>query len=434
MSLSIEDIINFVSKVLHKILTSEISIDKAFQCVKSSWKDRESFKIYYDITFQVVKNYFRLRYLSKNIFGTETCKDIVRTWLILHGEEYFHRRDIVKSYVRRLLRRRGLRNRDLSKLANDLVESLRKIDPIEYLSVKYSYPRPVIEILLNVIQFEDLERMLSKMNRPTMWLRVNTLKVDVDKCIKMLEKDNILVEQDRDVPFLLKVVEARRPVHHADTIRKMYAIPQDKASVLTVLELSPEKNDIVYDVCAAPGMKSSLIMQLTENRCKLTLVDISRDRTANMLRVLKRAGVDLSNVNILIADSRNLKIRIRGECKVLIDAPCSSSGAAGKDPAVRIALRELRRLPWYVDIQKSIIMNIIEQAKEIEIVYSTCSLLPQEGEEIIEHVSGKRDIELKRPRTRLAEGYLKYSVGKTVGRTLPHIHDCEGFFISRFVV
>ncbi len=433
MRLDIEDIINFVSKLLHKILISEISIDKAFQYVKSSWKDRESFKIYYDISFEVVKNFFKLRYLSKRIFGTETCKDIVRTWLILHGSDYFHRKDVVESYIRKLLRRRGLKNIDIKRIAEEMIEELKDVDIFEYLSVKYSYPRTVIEILAQVLSIDDIEKLLAKMNSPTTWLRVNTLKVDVDKCIKMLERDNIIVEEDKDVPFLLKVTEARRPIHHADTVKNMLAIPQDKASVLTVMELEPEKGDVIYDLCAAPGMKSSLIMQLTENQANLTLVDISRDRVLNMVKILKRSGVDISRVNILIADSRKIKLNVRNSCKILIDAPCSSSGAAGKDPAVRIALRELRRLPWYTDIQLSILRNILSQVRDSKVIYVTCSLLPQEGEEIIEKILENSDLRLEKPSTRFVEGYSKFKIGEKVGRTFPHIQESEGFFIAKIL-
>ncbi|NPB00834.1 MAG: RsmB/NOP family class I SAM-dependent RNA methyltransferase [Crenarchaeota archaeon] len=433
MKLDVDDIVNFVSRLLHKVLVSEISIDKAFQYVKSSWRDRESFKIYYDISFNVVKNYFKLRYLSRRIFGTETCKDIVRTWLVLHGLEYFHKKNIIESYVRKLLRRRGLKGIEMREIAERLIEELKDRDILEYLSVKYSYPRTVIEILAQMLPIEEIEKLLESLNNPTTWIRVNTLKIDIDKCIKMLEKDNIIVEEDKDIPFLLRVIEARRPIHHADTIRNMLAIPQDKASILTVMELEPEKGDIIYDLCAAPGMKSSLIMQLTENKANLTLVDISKDRVSNMMKILKKTGVDLSKINIVLSDSRNIKLRIRHNCKILIDAPCSSSGAAGKDPAVRIALRELKRLPWYVNIQRSILKNIINQVREAKIIYVTCSLLPQEGEENIENLLENADIRLERPSVRFVEGYSRFKIGKMVGRTFPHVHDSEGFFIAKIL-
>jgi hypothetical protein len=59
MTLSIEDIVDFASKVLYTIIKNEISIDKAFQRVKQKWTDRESYKVYYDVVFSVVKNYFK---------------------------------------------------------------------------------------------------------------------------------------------------------------------------------------------------------------------------------------------------------------------------------------------------------------------------------------------------------------------------------------
>ncbi len=432
MTLNIEEIINFISKILYIVLKNEISIDKAFQRVKARWRNLESFKVYYDIAQSVVREYYKLKYISKRLFNSESCKDIVRTWLIVEGFKYFKKRDIVEKYVKKLFKKRGLKIENLESYVLDMIEELKYVDYAQYLSIKYSYPIEFVKTLLELLHPNDVEKILESMNSQVVWLRVNTLKIDVDKCIKILESQGLRVEVDRDIPYLLRVVEARRPVHHVEAVRQFLAIPQDKASILTVHALDPQPGDYILDLCAAPGMKTSLMMQITENRVHVVAVDISRDRLRNMVYILKRCGVDIDRVDIVLGDSKILKFRKHVD-KILIDAPCSSSGAIGKDPAIKIALRGLKRLRWYVDIQYGLVKNVVEQFKDIEIIYATCSLLPQEGEEIIEKIYENYSIDIVRPRISASYGYSKYRIFNKVCRTFPHLDMCEGFFISKIV-
>ena len=78
---------------------------------------------------------------------------------------------------------------------------------------------------------DDVEKILESMNVEHVWIRVNTLKIDVDKCIKLLEEQGLEVDVDKDIPFLVKVVKSRRPVHYVECIRNGFAIIQDKASI-----------------------------------------------------------------------------------------------------------------------------------------------------------------------------------------------------------
>ncbi len=436
---NIEDIVNFASKVLYVILKNEISIDKAFQRVKQRWRDRESFKIYYDVVFRIVQEYFKLEYISRRIFGSVSCKNIVRTWLLLEGADYFRNRNMVLPYLRKQLKKTKLREIEkLREKINEIMEDLRHRDPVEYICVKYSYPRPYVEKLLEVLSLDEIEKILYSLNSYTTWIRINTLKIDVDKCVKLLEKQGLEVEIDRDVPFLVKVLSAKRPVHHVEAIKRGLAVIQDKASVLTVLVLSPEPGETILDLCAAPGMKTSLIMQLTDNRARVIAADISSNRLRSMKHILKHLGADIDKIDIVLTDSRILKTRpsLRPD-KLLIDAPCTSSGAAGKDPAIKIALRTLRRLSWYTDIQKRLLENAANNYTETTVVYTTCSLFPDEGEEIIKYILERyNNITLERPSTPpLLPAYQKYKeVGQRTVRTYPHKHCCEGFYIARLYI
>ncbi len=438
MTFKVEDLINFIAKVLYIIVRDEISIDKAFQRIKSKWKKLDSFKVYYDIAFDIVRNYHKLEYLARNIFGTSTYKDIVRMWLLLEGHKYFRKTDVINKYIKRLCRRRKVKYEDIVTLSNVMIEELKERDIVQYLSIKYSYPIEFVRQLVDLLPMNDVEDILKSMNNPHTWLRINTLKIDVDKCIKLLESQGLEVELDEEIPFIVKVISAKRPIHHVEAVKNFLAIPQDRASVITVLVLNPEVNDVILDACAAPGMKTSLIMQLTENKTHIVAVDISKNRVMNMKYLLKKCGVDIDKVDILIADSKFLKVRLDRVNKVLIDAPCSSTGAIGKDPAIKIAISGLKRLKWYTDIQFNILRNILENVRDVEIAYATCSLLPQEGEEIIEKIIRENiDIELVDPNPRLnvelSFGYVKYGIWNRVRRTFPHKEKCEGFFISKIL-
>ncbi len=437
--LNIEDIVNFTSKALYIILKNEISIDKAFQRVKQRWINRESFKVYYDITFSVVKSYFKLEYLSRRFFGSSSCKNIVRIWLLLEGLDYFKNKDTVLAYLRKQLKKLRIRHlEELKVKADEFIEELKDRDPVEYLCVKYSYPRPYVEKLLQVLDYNEVRQILNALNNYTTWIRINTLKIDVDKCIKLLEKQGLEIEPDPDIPFLVKVISAKRPIHHVEAIKEGLAVIQDKASVLTVLTLDPQPGELILDLCAAPGMKTSLIMQLTENKARVTAADISKDRLRSMRYLLKHLGVNLDKVDFILGDSRILKTRreLRPD-KILIDAPCSSSGAAGKDPAVKIALRTLKRLPWYCDIQRRVLENAVENYRDVTIIYATCSLFPEEGEEIVKQVLEKHpNATLQKPDTRLLlPAYTKYGeIGQKTARTYPHKHNCEGFYIAKMYI
>ncbi len=426
MGLDINDIISFTASVLYAIRKYSISIDKAFQRVKAKWGFKESYKVYYDVVKDVLRKYHQLKYLAKRILGSESNKAIVRLWVVLYGPQYFKRRDIVERFARRLLKKRGLR-----KIEDvwALIESLRG-NTAEYLAVKHSYPREFVEELLRVLGPSQVEALLESMNKDHYWLRVNTLKIDVDRALRNLEREGVKAEVDSEIPFVLRVVESKRPLHHVESVKRGEVVIQDKASVISVLALSPEPGEVILDMCAAPGMKTSLIMQLTENKARVIAIDISRSRIASMRRMLKALGVDLSKIDILNADSRLMRVKGRID-KALIDAPCSSSGAIPKDPAVKISLERLGKVEWYRNVQLGLLKNAVSQFKGIDIVYVTCSLLPAEGEEVVNSI--REDVKFVKPELNYENLYKSYDISRFTLRTYTHRDYCESFFIARLI-
>ena len=317
----------------------------------------------------------------------------------------------------------GKFHRILSKLKNvEIDDIVDEDDKIKRLSILYSHPLWLVEKMVECLGEKDTERLLKSNEHYFTWLRVNTLKISVENAARKLEKEGVRVTLDKDYPILLKVLESKKTIENISLVKKGGAIPQDKASVAVVYALAPSKGETVIDACAAPGAKTSLIAQLMENRGRIIALDISSSRLAQMKSLLKKLGA--RNIDVIQADSAKVHFKVKAD-KALIDAPCSNSGAIRKDPALRITLRKIN-LNKFSQTQLSLLDNIAKYANEA--VYATCSLVPEEGEEI---VSKFKDHLVDLKYLKASSGYGKYNFSRYVRRFFPHLHQSIGFFIAK---
>lgn len=404
------ELISFTAKVLYEI-SKGLTLDYAFQKVKRGWRELDSFKVFYDVVFDAVRHYYFLQFAASKMFGSSGAKAVAKAWFIFRADSLLYNKDMVNSVRKRLLKR-ALTKPDHVMAA---LEELRE-DRARYFSVKYSYHPNIVSTLLSHFPPEEVERLLEAGNHTWIWLRINTLKADVDKALRLLEAE-AEVEPHPKIPYAVLLKSAKRPVQYLEAVRRFVAVPQDLASIYAVLSLRPEPGDRIIDLAAAPGMKTSLIAQLAEGRAKIVAVDLSAKRVARMRHLLKNLGAG-DFVEVVRGDSRVLKTRKFD--KALLDAPCTSSGAFTKEPAVKIYPR-VEEAPRYSALQKALLKNALALAEEV--VYAVCSILPQEGEE----VAASAGAEVEKPHPDLTPSYTP-GVG---GRTFPHIHRSEAFFIAR---
>ena len=334
---------------------------------------------------------------------------------------------VLSSYTGGLLPRRVIDA--LRSLSPDaLNEELGGLSLAKRLSLKYSHPEWLVEELLRLMEPREVEALLKANATPTRWIRVNTMKMDPDKGARKLEAQGLRLEPDRDFPNLFKVVEAKRPLDEVRGVREGYFIVQDKASVAVVHELDPSPGDVILDATAAPGLKAQLAAELSEGKAFIVAVDISPRRLGEMRALLKAYGA--VEVEPVLADSAMAKYR-RVD-KVLIDPPCSNSGAIRRDPALRLVLRDREAIRGYSRLQLRLVRAVSSLDVADYVVFSTCSLLPEEGEALI---NGAVPEELVTPcRVRASTGYRGFRCSNLVARYFPHVHDTIGFFISRFEV
>jgi len=421
--------IRIATLTLEAIEKRGFSFNKAFKRACSKAKIRNPYiKLKaYEIAYKTLTKVYLSDYYLKvkktdSIHLRRKCAFRVAFSLILDG---VLSAKSLRRYTGGLLSRKLLNI--LEDLTEDFLESmLEELEPIKRLSIKYSHPKWLVSTLLSYMDYRNVESLLKANSIPTRWIRINTLKINSERGYRKLESQGVLVEPDRDFPNLYKIIESKKPLDEIKGVKDGYFIIQDKASVATVYELSPSKGDIILDATTAPGLKAQLISELTEDRVILIAVDVSETRLRQAKQLLSLYNV--KNVDLVLSDST--KIKVRAIDKVLIDPPCSNSGAIRKDPALRITLRDTSNLKRYLDTQKSLIKNLMHINIRDYIVYSTCSILPEECESIIDKLVEERL--LLKCHAGTVRGYRGFFSSNYTVRYFPHIHDTIGFFICKF--
>ncbi|MEM4718026.1 MAG: RsmB/NOP family class I SAM-dependent RNA methyltransferase [Desulfurococcaceae archaeon] len=414
--MDINTVISTLASCLFYVRSRHLSIRRAFALVckelscKSDMFDREQL---FNLTKEFISSYYYLKCLFEKC-GKQTPSNraLAKLFLYLHLE---------KNNERSPRRLKKLIHRDINIRSLEIIQ--------DEFSCYYSLPNWLVKRLAQFFPSSELTKLLNSLNKKTTWLRINTLKIDIDKALKNLEASGVEYASYNDIPFLVRVLESKKPVRTMKLFKEGAIIPQDKASVLVVLALEPEPYTTIYDFAAAPGVKASLIMQLTENKSRIIAVDNSPQRLERMKMLLKYLGVDTARVMLVLGDGRTMSLRERGDI-ALVDAPCSSSGALSKNPAIKIFLENENIVYYMKRLQISILNNALKYVDKA--VYATCSLLPDEGEEVIMEVMKNNDYyRLAIPRIKALSGYSRYPIWDKVKRTFPHIDESEGFFIAR---
>jgi NOL1/NOP2/sun family putative RNA methylase len=177
------------------------------------------------------------------------------------------------------------------------------------------------------------------------------------------------------------------PIRDSQVAAEGRVFIQNAASWLPVLALSPEAGNEILDVCAAPGGKTSHIAAITNNQAIITANDNSRPRLAKMRANFERLGVNCARTTLFDATQIARKLEGRQFDKILLDAPCSGEGMMrlGSDKDFDTwSVAHIKRLQ---QLQK----KIISQAWKLlapggTLVYSTCTMAPEENEAVVDYL------------------------------------------------
>ncbi|NJE00751.1 RsmB/NOP family class I SAM-dependent RNA methyltransferase [Thermococcus sp. JdF3] len=271
---------------------------------------------------------------------------------------------------------------------------------------------------------DEAEGLLKALNEtlPTS-IRVNLLKASVGDVEGYLGRKNVRFERSKRVATVIRILD---PFNPEWLFNKGWAIAQEEAAAVASLVLAPEPGETVVDLAAAPGGKTAHMAELMKNEGKIYAFDVDGARIKRMREVLRRTDVEIAET--IRADGRKAPDML-GEGiadRVMLDAPCTSDGTIAKNPELRWRLRE-KNIPKVVGLQKELIESAWRLLKPGgRLLYSTCSMLPEENEGVVEWFLDRHDeAELVPLNGPYDEGFLPGTM-----RAWPHRHGTIGFFYA----
>jgi NOL1/NOP2/sun family putative RNA methylase len=283
-------------------------------------------------------------------------------------------------------------------------------------------------------EFPFLEECLYK--KPKDCIRVNTLKISKEELKRRLEKRWWKLEE---VPWYENAffVETEESLAKTKEFFLGYYYIQDAASLVPVLVLDPKPGETILDACASPGSKTTFIAELMNNEGLIVANDVNPKRVKALSFNIQKIGA--ANVVVTMMDARNIKRLNMKFDKILLDVPCSSSGTFIS------SFRVLRFWSQHVverlsNLQKQLLRAAVEVLKDGgTLVYSTCSMDPEENEEIIEYAIRRLGLKpenieingLKYRRGLEIYGKRVFEFSKYAIRFYPFDNLTEGFFVCK---
>lgn len=268
-------------------------------------------------------------------------------------------------------------------------------------------------------------------------IRINTLKVNRAVILKKL-KEKWKLER---IPFYKDgFILKEKEYAIGNTLEHFlgYIYLQEVASMIPPVVLNPKQNDFVLDMAAAPGSKTTQIAQMMRNKGAIVANEKYLKRMFALRANLQRCGV--MNVIATGMDGREFKrLKIMFN-KILLDAPCTGTGIIMKSPKTAKTWSK-RTSVSASNLQKQLINSAISCLEENgTLVYSTCSLEPEENEEVINYAIKKFGISVKKIKLngfKLRKGVVSWEgkdffeeVKKCV-RIYPQDNNTSGFFVAK---
>jgi len=280
---------------------------------------------------------------------------------------------------------------------------------------------------------------------PVNSLRVNTLKISVDELKTRLEKKWKIKQPYKSNPEIFVVESDLSPGELGKAIEHIlgYYYIQEIASMMPIIALKPKENEIVIDICAAPGSKTTQAAMHMGNAGTLIANDASPGRLGILSTNIQRCGVTNSIVTkspgeLLCKNLSNLKIKVD---KILVDAPCSGEGTI-RSSVQSVKMFSKNLINKLSRTQERLVKAAIEVLKENgEMVYSTCTHAPEENEAIVSYIlenHPEMKIESINIPLKTRNGITEWQGVKfhkdvvKAARIYPQDNNTEGFFIAKF--
>lgn len=296
---------------------------------------------------------------------------------------------------------------------------------------------------------QDIIPLFSQRTRTT--IRLNSLKGSVKNTYEKLIKKGYELEKiawAENVYFVNNKDKAE--VSQTDEYRDGLFYIQNLSSILAAVVLDSKPKDRILDMCAAPGSKSTHIADITDNKAEIIANEVDINRTNSLRNVVEQFGAD--SVKVTLSDGRDFGKKYPDYFdKVLLDAPCSGEGLIYMRGVKPLRFWSIKKVKASTSMQKELIESAFITLKTGgTLIYSTCTLEPEENEGVVTELLEKHknakvvDIDIVNSenfsdfRKHISSGITKWSgniydlsVKKSI-RVLPS-PEMMGFYIVKIV-
>ena len=272
--------------------------------------------------------------------------------------------------------RNYLRNKDLE---------IKKLHDEKNYEILYSIPQYFCDILEKQYGSENLNQAIISLKKiPYLSVRVNKLKYSEEEFEEFLKEKDIQIIKKVDSVYYVN----SGLIINSKEFKEGKIIAQDASSYLAAKNLGAKPNELVLDICAAPGGKTAVLAEEMENKGEIIAIDIHQHKKKLIEENMKKLGIDIVKATVL--DARNVNKQGRKFDKILVDVPCSGYGVIRKKPEI-LYTKNRENVEELASLQLEILNSAADILKDGgELIYSTCTIISQENTENVEKFLNER--------------------------------------------
>ena len=328
-----------------------------------------------------------------------------------------HKRQRAAGFVNAVLRELSRKKESLPPIPAE--------NAAEYLSIRYSHPKWLVERLLNILGREQAEEFLRQNNEAVpMTIQRNTLKRTAQELLDRLTEAGVAATPHCWLADCWEVT-GTGDLEQMDLFRDGWFQVQDAAAKAAALAAGAKPGDRVLDVCAAPGGKTFACAMAMENEGEIISCDIHAHKLELIERSAGRLGIDC--VKTQLADGRENREEWNEQFDLVVcDVPCSGLGIIRKKPDIRY--KDPKPMQGLPRIQRTILENACRYVKSGgTLLYATCTILPEENDDVVADFLTAHSEFQKEP-FRLAAGQEETDGSLTLW---PQRHGTDGFYLCK---
>ena len=380
----------------------------------------------------VLNDAFREFFLSpkEKAFMTEIFYGVIRNKKFLDYIIERYTKDIRKEWIRNLLRisiyQITFMNSDdkgvvweatelakkysiaISKFINGTLRNylrnkdseLKKLNDEKNYDVLYSIPKWFCDVLEKQYGNENLKQAITSLKKiPYLSVRVNKLKYSEEEFEEFLKEKDIQIIKKVDTVYYVN----SGLIINSEEFKAGKIIAQDASSYLAAKNLGVMPNELVLDICAAPGGKTAVLAEEMKNSGEVIAIDIHQHKIKLIDTNMKKLGINI--VKAIVMDARNVNKQGRKFDKILVDVPCSGYGVIRKKPEILYS-KNKENVEELAKLQLEILNSAADILKDGgELIYSTCTITDEENTNNIEKFLEERK-EFKVEKLRIPESVL----------------------------